>query len=35
LGCFDYVEIWDEERWRTEASEKIGLLSQFLQEANQ
>lgn len=35
LGCFDYVEIWDEERWRAEASEKIELLSQFLQEANQ
>ncbi|WP_018962997.1 division/cell wall cluster transcriptional repressor MraZ [Coprothermobacter platensis] len=34
LGCFDYVEIWDEEQWRNDASEKIGLLGKFLEEAN-
>lgn len=35
LGCFDYVEIWDAETWKQQSAEKMSLLGQFFQEANQ
>lgn len=35
LGCFDYVEIWDEEVWKAQTEKNMDLLSKFFREANQ